>query len=121
MALYRQPFLSEGEVRRPTLTWPRQIPIAEDPHTATNGEKVVEISEAYAQWLGKDDTLPKLFINAEPGSLLVGKVLDRVRSWPNQEEVTVAGIHFIQEDSPKEIGDAVVDFLSRHPAPKSHL
>jgi haloalkane dehalogenase len=104
MAAYRRPFAEPGEGRRPTLTWPRQIPIAGEP------ADVVEIVEAYAQWLQTSD-IPKLFINAEPGAILTGPQREFCRAWPNQTEVTVSGIHFIQEDSPDEIGRAIVDWL----------
>lgn len=104
MAVYRRPFANAGEDRRPTLTWPRQIPIEGDP------VEVVEIVEAYAAWLSGSD-IPKLLINADPGSLLNGRPLEVCRQWPNQQEVTVKGIHFIQEDSPREIGLAIADWL----------
>jgi len=105
MAEYRRPFLEAGEDRRPTLTWPRQIPIAGEP------EEVVDIVSNYAQWL-QTSQLPKLFINADPGLILVGSQREFCRAWPNQVEVTVAGLHFIQEDSPNEIGTAVADWLA---------
>jgi haloalkane dehalogenase len=106
MDVYRRPFLNPGEDRRPTLSWPRQIPIESQP------EGVVEIVTTYTEWLSRSE-IPKLFINADPGSILVGRARDFCRSWPNQEEVTVKGIHFIQEDSPDEIGQAIADFLRR--------
>jgi haloalkane dehalogenase len=101
---YRRPFLNKGEDRRPTLTWPRQIPIEGTP------ADVAEIVGAYSAWL-RETPLPKLFVNAEPGALIAGPVRDYVRSFPNLSEVTVAGSHFIQEDSPDEIGTAVKDWL----------
>ncbi len=104
MAVYRRPFAEPGEGRRPTLTWPRQLPIAGEP------AEVVGIVQAYGDWLKASDT-PKLFINAEPGAILTGPQRDFCRSWPNQVEVTVKGIHFIQEDSPDEIGTAIADWL----------
>jgi haloalkane dehalogenase len=106
MAVYRRPYLDAGESRRPTLTWPREIPI--------NGEPadVVAVVDAYAQWLASSD-LPKLFINADPGAILTGPQREFCRSWPNQEEVTVAGSHFIQEDSPDDIGAAIARFITR--------
>lgn len=104
MAVYRRPFAEAGEDRRPTLTWPRQIPIAGDP------EDVVAIVGDYAEWMAEND-LPKLFVNAEPGAILVGKVRDFCRSWKSQTEVTVKGSHFIQEDSPDEIGAALADWI----------
>jgi haloalkane dehalogenase len=107
MAEYRRPFAEPGEGRRPTLTWPRQIPIEGDP------ADVSAIVADYAGWLATSD-VPKLFIKAEPGALLSGGTnLDRVRSWPAQTEVTVAGIHFVQEDSPNEIGRAIADWMGR--------
>ena len=104
MAVYRRPFETEGESRRPTLTWPRQIPIGGEP------EDVIQIVSDYAAWLEKS-ALPKLFVNAEPGAILIGKQRDFCRSWPNQTEITVKGSHFIQEDSPAEIAQAISDWL----------
>ena len=102
---YRRPFIEPGEGRRPTLTWPRQIPIGGEP------SDVVAIVEDYANWLSKSDDVPKLFINAEPGAILTGAQRQFCRAWPNQTEVTVRGSHFIQEDSPEEIGRALRDWL----------
>ena len=101
---YRKPF-TEPQHRRPTLTWPRQIPI--------NGEpaEVVEIVQSYADWLS-GASLPKLFVNADPGAILTGAQRDFVRSWPNLSEVTVHGNHFLQEDSPDEIGQAINDWMN---------
>ena len=104
MAVYRRPFENPGEDRRPTLTWPRQIPLAGEP------EDVVAIVADYADWL-QQTTIPKLFINAEPGAILTGPQREFCRSFPNQTEVTVAGIHFIQEDSPDEISAALREWL----------
>jgi len=101
---YRAPFAEPGESRRPTLTWPRQIPIDGEPGDV---KAIVETSE---KWLAGSD-VPKLFINAEPGSILTGRVREVCRAWPNQSEVTVKGAHFIQEDSPHEIGEAVAGFV----------
>ena len=103
MKVYRRPFTSEGEDRRPTLTWPRQIPIDGEP------EDVCRIVEDYAKWLTVSD-IPKLFINAEPGAILTGPQREFCRTFPNQTEVTVAGTHFIQEDSPHEIGQAIAEW-----------
>lgn len=100
MEAYRRPFAEPGEGRRPMLTWPRQIPIDGEPRDVT--ERV----EAYRRWLERS-SVPKLFINADPGTILTGKQREYARSWPNQREVTVRGSHFIQEDSPAEIGAAV--------------
>jgi haloalkane dehalogenase len=105
MACYRRPFEQPGEGRRPTLTWPRQIPIEGEP------ADVVADVEAYGQWLRREDSPPKLFVNAEPGSILVGKQREFCRSWPSQTEVTVPGSHFVQEDSADAIGEAVADFI----------
>lgn len=107
MEEYRRPYIEGGEDRRPTLTWPRQIPVDGEP------EDVVRIVEDYGKWLAEDDSLPKLFIDADPGTILIGRQREFCRSWPNQEEVTVRGLHFVQEDSPDEIGKAVADFVSR--------
>jgi haloalkane dehalogenase len=111
MAEYRRPFASPGEDRRPTLTWPRQIPIEGEP------ADVVAVVEDYSAWLAANK-MPKLFINADPGSILVGRQREVCRAWPNQTEVTVKGLHFIQEDSPDEIGQAVAEFVRqvREPA-----
>ena len=103
MATYRAPFVEPGESRRPTLTWPRQIPIDGVP------QDVHDIVAAYSAWLS-ETRVPKLFINAEPGSILVGRQRDVARGFPNQQEITVAGIHFIQEDSPDEIGRAIAQW-----------
>ena len=101
---YIKPFEKEGESRRPTLTWPRQIPIEGEP------TEVVEIVKNYAKFMSETQ-LPKLFINADPGSILIGKQREVARKWPNQKEVTVNGGHFIQEVSPDEIGESIKDFL----------
>ncbi len=103
MAAYRRPFATR-ESRLPTLVWPRELPIDGEP------ADVVAIVEAYGAWLAQTP-IPKLFINAEPGSLLVGRAREFCRTWPNQRETTVAGIHFIQEDAPDEIAAALRDFL----------
>ncbi len=104
MAVYRRPYLEAGESRRPTLTWPRQIPIDGEP------ADVVALAQDYSDWLAGSD-VPKLFINAEPGALITGATREFCRAWPNQTEVTVKGSHFIQEDSPTEIGAALADWL----------
>ena len=100
MAVYRKPYLEPGESRRPTLTWPRQIPIEGEP------PDVVEVVNQYARFLSTSP-LPKLFVNAEPGSILTGAQRQFCRSWPRQK-----GSHFIQEDSPDEIGRAIAAFLA---------
>lgn len=104
MAEYRRPYLEAGEGRRPTLTWPRQIPIEGAP------ADVVQVVKDYSAWLA-GSAVPKLFVNADPGSILTGRPREVCRAWPNQQEVTVAGRHFIQEDSPDEIGAALAGFV----------
>ena len=104
MEAYRRPFAEPGEARRPTLTWPRNIPLDGEP-----GD-VVRIIADYAAWLETSD-VPKLFVDADPGIILTGAQRDYCRSWPNQTEVQVKGLHFIQEDSPNEIGQAIADWL----------
>jgi len=106
MAEYRKPYLRREE-RWPTLTWPRQIPIAGEP------AEVVQIVSEYAQWLAESE-IPKLFVNAEPGAILIGPVRDFCRSFKNQTEVTVAGSHFIQEDSGPAIGQAIAAWMKAH-------
>ena len=106
MDKYREPFRQPGESRRPMLTWPREIPIEGEPADVT------EIVDAYARWFAKSP-VPKLFVNAEPGSILVGEQREFCRRWTNQHEVTVRGSHFLQEDSPAEIGRAIAGFLRR--------
>jgi haloalkane dehalogenase len=106
MTEYRRPFARPGEDRRPTLSWPRQIPIDGEP------ADVVEVVEDYSAWLAKSD-IPKLFINADPGSILVGRQRELCRAWPNQTEIALPGLHFLQEDSPDAIGHAIADFVRR--------
>ena len=106
MAVYCRPYLEPGESRRPTLTWPREVPLGSEP------ADVVKIIDEYGKWLATGE-VPKLFINADPGSILVGPQREFCRSWANQQEVTVKGIHFIQEDSPAEIGQAIAAFLAQ--------
>ena len=101
---YRRPFAEPGEGRRPTLTFPRQIPLSGQP------ADVVEMAQAYHDWLLTSD-VPKLFVNAEPGAILTGPMRESARKFPNQTEVTVKGSHFIQEDSGAEIGRAIADWL----------
>jgi len=109
MAVYRRPFETPGEDRRPTLTWPRQIPLDGTP------EDVVAIVDGYAKWLQRSD-IPKLFVDAEPGAILTGPQREFCRSFPNQTEVTVPGIHFLQEDSPQEIAAAIKEWIVKLPA-----
>ena len=105
---YRRPFINPGEDRRPTLSWPREIPIEGQP------ANVCEIVNQYAEWMQTND-IPKLFINAEPGAITTGRIRDFCRSWKNQTEVTVKGIHFIQEDSPDDIGKAISTWYKNIP------
>ncbi|OBB47612.1 haloalkane dehalogenase [Mycobacterium sp. 852002-51961_SCH5331710] len=105
MSYYRQPFVNPGEDRRPTLSWPRDVPLAGEP------AEVVEIIEAFDAWLATSD-VPKLFVRADPGVIQSKqRILDIVRSWPNQTEITVPGTHFLQEDSADEIGRAIASFI----------
>jgi haloalkane dehalogenase len=107
MVAYRRPFAEPGEGRRPTLTWVRQIPIEGEP------ADVNAIVAAYADWLAKSD-VPKLFLKAEPGLLVAGGPnLDFARKLPAQTEVTIAGVHYVQEDSPDEIGRAIASWMGR--------
>jgi haloalkane dehalogenase len=106
MAEYRKPFEKRDD-RWPTLTWPRQIPIAGEP------ADVVAIAADYAKWMS-ENTLPKLFVNAEPGAILIGAVREFCRTWKNQTEVTVKGSHFIQEDSATAIGKAIAAWMQAH-------
>jgi haloalkane dehalogenase len=107
MAAYRKPFTEPGEGRRPMLTWVRQIPIEGEP------ADVNAIVAAYAEWLSKSD-VPKLFLKAEPGLLVAeGANLDFARSLPAQTEVTIAGVHYVQEDSPDEIGQAIASWMAK--------
>jgi haloalkane dehalogenase len=104
MAEYRKPFV-QREDRWPTLTWPREIPIAGEP------ADVVAIAAAYSQWLATSD-IPKLFVNADPGAILIGVLREFCRTWRNQTEVTVPGSHFIQEDSGAAIGQAIAQWIA---------
>jgi haloalkane dehalogenase len=106
MAEYRRPFLEPGEGRRPTLTWPRQIPIEGEP------PDVSAISASYAEWLSTS-SVPKLFLKAEPGAILANdSLVNLVRRWPALTERKVAGIHFVQEDSPDELGRAIAAWMA---------
>lgn len=102
---YRRPFSAPTD-RWPTLAWPREIPVGGEP------ADVATIMNAYANWLSTSN-IPKLFVNAEPGGVLSGALRDFCRTWPNQTEVTVPGIHFIQEDSGPEIGRAVAEWVRK--------
>ena len=113
MAEYRRPFANSQEDRWPTLAWPREIPIDGEPLA------VVERVAAYADWMAKSDN-PKLFVNAEPGAILLGPQREFCRRWLKQTEVTVSGSHFLQEDSGREIGNAIAHWAERHiVAPKA--
>ena len=103
MNTYRAPH-TESDDRQPLLNWPRQIPIEGEP------KDVVALVNEYGAFMAGSQ-IPKLFINADPGSILVGPQREFCRSWPNQQEVTVKGLHFIQEDSPVEIGQAVANWM----------
>ena len=107
MAEYRRPFANSREERWPTLAWPREIPIDREPLA------VVELVTAYADWMAEND-IPKLFVNAEPGAILVGRQREFCRRWRNQTEITVPGSHFIQEDSGREIGEAIARWAEKH-------
>jgi haloalkane dehalogenase len=100
MEEYRRPFASSKDDRWPTLSWPREIPVEGTPAS------VVKLVTAYAGWMAEND-VPKLFVNANPGAILVGAQREFCRGWRNQTEVTVAGSHFIQEDSGPDIGRAI--------------
>lgn len=108
MSVYRRPYAEPGESRRPTLTWPREIPFEGEP------ADVAEIVDEYSRWLAGSD-VPKLFINGEPGSILTGPQREFCRAWPNQQEVTVPGLHYIQEDSPAAIGQAIAQWHASLP------
>ncbi len=103
---YRRPYLDSGEARRATLSWPREIPFEGHP------ADVDKIIASYADWL-PDTNIPKLFIDADPGFIVTGKIRKWVRQWSNQEVVTVKAKHFVQEDAPEEVGRAIADWYSR--------
>ena len=104
MENYRAPFISAHD-RQAILNWPRQIPIDGEP------ADIAELVSRYGAWLERSTELAKLFINADPGSILTGRQREYCRTWPNQEEITVSGLHFIQEDSPLQIGQAIARWL----------
>jgi haloalkane dehalogenase len=103
---YRRPFAKPGEDRRPTLSWPREIPIEGEP------EDVVQIVQDYGEWLSTSE-VPKLFFDADPGAILRKGPRDFCRSWPNQTEIQIKGLHFVQEDSHDEIGRGIADWLTK--------
>ena len=105
MDVYRKPYLEPGEDRRPTLTWPRELPLGGEPVDVHN------IVASYAQWL-RTTMVPKLLIVGEPGGLLRSDPLEFCRTFQNQTEISVPGIHYLQEDSPHEIGQAIHDFVT---------
>jgi haloalkane dehalogenase len=107
MAVYRAPFVDRDN-RQTMLNWSRQLPIAGEP------ANIVALVQQYADWLHQSP-IPKLFINADPGSILVGAQREFCRTWPNQKEVTVKGLHFIQEDSPGDIGHAISGWVAGLP------
>ena len=107
MEVYRRPFLAVGEDRRPTLSWIRQVPFDGEP------AELAEIMQAYAEWLSTDASVPKLFVKVEPGAIMPGESREFCGAWPNQTEVTVKGLHFVQEDSPHEIGAALKAWMTR--------
>ena len=108
LAEYRRPFLDAGEARRPTLTWPREIPFDGDP------ADVHEIVAAYSAWL-RTTPIPKLLIDVSEGDTLTGPLLELARTFPNQTETSVRGRHFAPEDSPHEIGAALADWIPNVP------
>ena len=105
LAAYRGPYEQPGESRRPTLTWAREIPIDGDP------ADVAELVRANAEWMASSP-VPKLFVNGTPGALLTGPLRELCRRWPNQREVTVPGLHFLPEDSPREIATELGAWLT---------
>ena len=104
MEEYRRPYVEGGETRRPTHTWPNELPVEGEP------ADVHTIVKAYGDWLSQSE-VPKLFIDAEPGAVLTGPYREFCRSWPNQIESTVRGLHYVQEDSPNEIAESVANFV----------
>ena len=106
---YRRPFASPGEDRLPTLIWPRQIPVGGEPADVT------AVCAGYSHWLSVTPGLPKLLVRADPGSILTGAQLEFCRTWPDQTEVTVSGVHFIQEDSGPQIGQSIAAWLGQLP------
>jgi haloalkane dehalogenase len=103
LAEYHRPFLQPGEDRRPMLTWPRELPIDGEP------PNVVEVFQKYGAWLAQSP-IPKLYIRAEPGTQSP-KIIEQARTWPNQQEVVVPGVHYPQEDAPDAVGSAIAGWL----------
>jgi len=106
MEVYRRYFRIPGPSRMPMLAWTRDLPIAGEP------KDVVNVVDSYSRWLSTSP-IPKLFINAEPAGFLIGAQREFCRGWPNQQEITVRGAHFLQEDSPDEVGDAIARFVAK--------
>ena len=106
MEVYRRPYRNPGPTRLPMLSWSRELPIEGQP------EDVVKIVECYSRWLSSSP-IPKLFINGDPGGFLIGAQREFCRTWPNQQEITVKGTHFLQEDSPSEVGEATARFIAQ--------
>jgi haloalkane dehalogenase len=105
MNAYRAPF-PDRDSRLPTLIWPREIPIEGEP------ADVAEIVDSNGKWMAQS-SIPKLLISGNPGAAISGRILEFCRSWKNQREVQVPGIHFLQEDAPHEIGAALADFVGQ--------
>jgi haloalkane dehalogenase len=106
LEVYRRHYRNPGISRMPMLAWTRELPIAGQP------QDVVQIVEAYAQWLSRS-SIPKLFIDAEPGGFLIGAQREFCRAWPNQQRVTVEGSHFLQEEAPEAVGTATARFVAK--------
>jgi haloalkane dehalogenase len=106
MDVYRRYFRVPGPSRLPMLAWSRELPIEGEP------EDVVKVVDSYSRWLSAS-AIPKLFINAEPGALIAGPLREFCRTWPNQQEISVKGAHFLQEDSPNEVGEAAARFVAK--------
>jgi haloalkane dehalogenase len=113
VAEYRRPFAAPGEDRRPTLSWPRQLPFRRDPDEVIHpdADRVLELVEECGAWMARNE-LPKLFLNLDPGTNLGAPQREFCRHWPNQTEVTVPGIHYAQEDNPQLVGTALSRWLT---------
>jgi haloalkane dehalogenase len=104
--VYRRYYRNPGSPRQPMLTWTRELPIEGQP------EDVTRIVDSYSRWLASS-SIPKLFIDADPAGFLIGAQREFCRAWPNQQEITVKGAHFLQEDSPHEVGEAIARFVAK--------